>query len=339
MSDIYADYLDALTRADAHAAVSLLQRALAQGESPRWLITDILARGQSQVGRLWQEGHWEIADEHAATAVAEQALPVLASVGSRHASARRVVLACAEGEWHTMPARLASELARHSELDVVMLGGSLPAAQLRQYLARSRPNALALSVTLPTALIAAARSIEAAHAEEIPVVVGGAAWGEGQSRARRLGADLALEDPSGLRLVLDTLVPRRWGAESQGIPGEALLLDAAPPELVQLAFDRHQAASGWVSTLRTYQRDELMSDYRWLARHCAAAVACRDRTILRNRLRWQLPVVAQRGLPVDGIADACDYLADTVYRAAPRAAEMLRAEAAAFRFDLAEADA
>lgn len=339
MSDIYADYLAALGRADADTAVRLLEEAVSRGESPRWLITDIVARGQNQVGRLWQEGRWDVADEHAATAVAEQALPVLAAVGSRPRPGRRIVLACAEGEWHTMPARLAGELARHSDLDVVMLGGSLPAAHLPRYLTSTRPAALALSVTLPTNLIAASRSIEAAHSEDVPVVVGGAAWGEGQLRARRLGADLRLEDPSGLGAVLDTLVPGRWSSEWRGVPAEALLLDAAPHELVQLAFDRHQAASRWVSTLGSLHRQELMSDYQWLARHCAAAVACRDRTVLRSHLGWLLPVVAQRGVPADSISDACAYLADTVYRQAPLAAEMLRAEGAAFRSNLAEVDA
>ncbi len=339
MSDIYEGYLDALARADAFAAVRLLEEALAQGESPRWLITDVVARGQNQVGRLWQEGRWDIADEHAATAVAEQALAVLASIGPTPSAARRIVLACAEGEWHTMPARLAGELARHPDLDIVMLGASLPAEHLRRYLSGTRPMALALSVTLPTNLIAASRSIEAAHAQDVPVVVGGAAWGEGQMRARRLGADLRLEDPSGLRLMLDTLVPGRWRSEWQGIPAEALLLDAAPSELLQLAFDRHSAASRRLSGLSARHRNDMVSDYEWLARHCAAAVACRDRTVLRGHLGWQLPVVAQRGVPVSSISDSCEYLADTILRRAPLAAEMLRAEGAAFRSDLAEADA
>ncbi|HYO41000.1 MAG TPA: B12-binding domain-containing protein [Nocardioidaceae bacterium] len=339
MSDIYQDYFAALTGADVDSAAQLMEDALARGESPRWLITDVVARAQGQVGRLWQEGRWDIADEHAATSVAEQALQLLTRTGPRPPSARRIVLACAEGEWHTMPARLAGELARHSDLDVVMLGGSLPASQLRRYLGGTRPTALALSVTLPTNLIAASRSIEAAHAEGVPVVVGGAAWGEGQLRARRLGADLRLEDPWGLRTVLDSLVAGRWSSEWRGIPAEALLLDAAPRELLQLAFDRHQAASRWVSTLSSIHRSELLTDYSWLARHCAAAVAVRDRTVLRSHLGWLLTVVTQRGLPVDGIADACSYLADTVFRAAPMAAEVLRAEGGAFRANLAEAEA
>jgi methanogenic corrinoid protein MtbC1 len=181
------ELLQALSNADNVTAVEVLEDALELGKAPKELLLDVLIPGQREVGRLWMNGTWSVADEHAATAVAEQALTVVAPPRRSAPTARRIALACAEGEWHTMPARLAAELARTSALDVVMLGPSIPATHLQRYLRAASPTALALSATMPTNLIGASRSIQAARAEGIPVLVGGAAWGIGQHRAPPAG--------------------------------------------------------------------------------------------------------------------------------------------------------
>jgi methanogenic corrinoid protein MtbC1 len=171
-------YFGALTAADARAASDLLGAAIDRGEPQHRLIREVIVPAQRRVGALWFNGDWNVADEHAATAVSEQALGLLVTPTPRQSS-RKVVLACAEGEWHTLPARLAGGLGGGEDVDVVMLGASVPADHLQQYVRSSSPTALGLSCRMPTNLIGASRSIRAAHAEGIPVIVGGAAWGRG----------------------------------------------------------------------------------------------------------------------------------------------------------------
>lgn len=332
MTDTYGAYLNALATADAGAAVAALDRAVASGQSRPRLIKDVLARAQRQVGQLWMHGEWSIADEHAATAVAEQALTVIAPPRIAPPGARRIVLACAEGEWHTLPARLAGELARSAELDVVMLGGSIPAAHLRQHLRATPPAALALSVTMPTNLIGASRSIQAARDEGIPVIVGGAAWGTGQHRARRLGADVRLDDAEQLRLFIDNIgAPAPRPESLASIPAEALLLDVPQPELLVTALERQSAANAWMRSMTASQRDQALQDFGWLARFAAASVACDDPTIVRQVLAWLLALLVPRGVPAEAIVDSCSYLADVVEDVAPAAAHTLRREAARAR--------
>jgi methanogenic corrinoid protein MtbC1 len=329
MTRTYESYLQALSTADSGTAVEVIDEALGRGQAPKQLLLDVLIPGQREVGRRWMNGTWSVADEHAATAIAEQALTVVAPPRRSAPTARRIALACAEGEWHTMPARLAAELARTSALDVVMLGPSIPAAHLQRYLRAATPAALALSATMPTNLIGASRSIQAAHAEGVPVLVGGAAWGTGQHRAQRLGADLHVEDPQDLALVIDEL-DQLEGAPSLAkhpIPAEALLLDAPEPGLLAMVLERQSAGNAWMRSMSGYQRDQARQDLGWLARFAAASVACDDSTIVRDLLSWQLDVLVPLGVPAAAIIDSCSYLADAIEDAAPTAASTLRQEA------------
>jgi methanogenic corrinoid protein MtbC1 len=336
-----AGYFDALSNSDIVAATAVLTVAVEQGETPHQLIRDVVVPAQRRVGEMWFSGAWNVADEHAATAVAEQTLTLIAaprtsrasrSASTSSASSRSatdtVLIACAEGEWHTLPARLAAELARTDDLDLVLLGGSIPADHLRQRLRADQPAALALSCTMATNLIGATRSIEAAHAEGIPVIAGGAAWGPGSHRATRLGADLRLDDPAELADGLQTV----WGTSlAEPLPPvavEALLLDAAPPELLVIALERQCAANPWMRGMRPYQRERSLEDLGWLARHAAAGVACDDPTIVRQLLDWLVGLLTPRGVPVDAVLESSFYLADSIEADAPTAAEMLRGEAA-----------
>ena len=321
-------YLGALSTADAAAAVAVLDDATQRGESPQKLIREVLVPAQMRVGELWFAGSWSVADEHAATAVSEQALALLTPPRAAPGAAVRVVMACAEGEWHTLPARLAGELARSGATEVVFLGGSIPADHLQRHLRASSADVLALSCTMSTNLIGASRSIEAAHGEGLPVVVGGRAWGTGQHRAQQLGADLRLDDAGSLGTIADRLgKPRPPGAA--GIPLEALLLDAPPEDMLLLALERQCAANRWMRQMTDFQRARSLEDLGWLARHAAAAVACDDGTVVAELLSWLLALLTPRGVPAEPVIDSCEFLADAVEPEAPLAAALLRDAAAA----------
>lgn len=321
----FEHYFAALSRADAAAAVDVLDAAASRGVARRHLLREVVAPAQRKVGELWFDGTWSVADEHAATAVSDQAVSLLCPPASRATASLRVVLACAEGEWHTLPARLAAELSRSDDVDVVFLGASTPAAHLQRHLVATGADVLALSCTMTTNLIGAARSIDSAHAVDVPVVVGGHAWGRGDRRARRLGADLRLEDAESLAGAIAEL--EHVASSTVDLEHEALLLDVPPPEMMQLALERQTAAMAWMRSMTHFQRSKTLEDLVWLARHAAAAVACDDSSIVAEVLEWLLALLTPRGVPAVAVLDSCYYLADAVEPDAPLAAAVLRAEA------------
>ena len=320
-------YFHALSEADASAAVAVMDDATNRGMSRGQLIREVVVPAQRRVGQMWFDGLWTVADEHAATAVSEQALTLLAPPRAVLSPTTRVVVACAEGEWHTLPARLAAELTRTAGVDVVILGGSIPADHLRIRLRDSGADVLALSCTMPTNLIGAARSIAAAHSEGLPVIVGGRAWGTGQHRAQSLGAELHLADAGELLTALDEIAEPAPGVQPPALPTEALLLDNPAEHVLRLALERQCAATPWMQKMSAFQLARSLEDLSWLARHAAAAVACADPTIVTDLLDWLLGLLTPRGVPVGAVVDSCYFLADAVEPDAPRAAGVLRSSA------------
>ena len=81
-------YFEAVAAADAGAAADLLAAALERGEPRQRLVRDVIIPAQRRVGELWASGAWNVADEHAATAVSEHALTLLANPGPGRADPR-----------------------------------------------------------------------------------------------------------------------------------------------------------------------------------------------------------------------------------------------------------
>lgn len=194
LADFTDRFLDLVERADQPAAVRLVTGLAERGAKPEAVVLDVLAPAQREVGRRWEQGRWTVAQEHAATAVTDTALGLLA-LDAQPSGQGRAIVACAEGEWHTLPARMAAEILRIRGWDVTFLGPSLPADDLGWYVERQRPDAVGLSCSMPVALKGAARSIEACRRSGVPVLAGGAGFGPGGRYARKVGATAWAPDP------------------------------------------------------------------------------------------------------------------------------------------------
>jgi len=100
-------YDAALSRGDTAGVTALVASMLASGAEPVSVLTDVVAAAQREVGKRWQRGEWSVAEEHAATAMAISATKVVAE-HVRHIPVTRgtVIVACAEREWHALPAMI-----------------------------------------------------------------------------------------------------------------------------------------------------------------------------------------------------------------------------------------
>lgn len=309
-------YLALLEVGDGSAARAFTADLLRRGVGPDALVEQVLAPAQRQVGERWYRGVWSIADEHAASGVTETALAVLPP----QLDGRSVLFVAPEGEWHVLPARMAAAAAPGVAARV--LGPGLPAEHLQRYLELQRPELLALSCTMSTNLLAAARSIAAAHAAGIPVVAGGRAFGDDPRRALRLGADAWAASAAELA---DQHPAVRGPVEP--VPHEAVEADAVPDEVLVLALERQAGATAWVRAMDDRQRRHSLDDLRWLARHAAAAHACDDPAVLDDLLGWLDPLLRERGVPAAVLPDGARFLADALEPGTPSVADLLRGAA------------
>ncbi|GAA1522480.1 cobalamin B12-binding domain-containing protein [Kribbella lupini] len=223
----------ALATVDTAAALEVVESQLAQGVPPVVVLTDVVATAQRNVGTRWQRGDWTVAEEHAATAVAAAATEAVARYTRQLPVTRgKALVACAEREWHALPAMIIDCALRADGWDTTLLGASTSPLRLGQYLQDLGPDALAVSCSMLGALPTTRRFVEASTTAGIPIVVGGAAFGPDDVRARALGATA-------------------WAADAQS----AVLAARELPTVVQAAAPLPVEATAEQATLELSHRE------------------------------------------------------------------------------------
>jgi MerR family transcriptional regulator, light-induced transcriptional regulator len=196
--DTLKGYEAAVATGDNAAVTAMIDEMLTAGAQPVTVLTDVIAAAQRAVGARWQRGEWTVAQEHAATAIAVDATKVVMKYVRRTPLTRgRIIVTCAEREWHALPAMIIGCALRSHGWDTTLLGSSTSALRLNQFLQDLGPEAVAVSCSMLGALSTTRRSIEASTAAGVPIVVGGSAFGHDNQRARALGATAWARDAQG----------------------------------------------------------------------------------------------------------------------------------------------
>jgi methanogenic corrinoid protein MtbC1 len=291
-------------------------------------VVALLAAVQRKVGHLWQQNEWTVADEHAATAIVDLALSAACADAERHPDARAgtVIVACAEEEWHVLPARMFAEQLRAAGWDVVFLGASTPAEHLQRFLAADPPTAAAVSCTVPLHLPGALRAVAACHAASVPVLAGGAAFGTAPNRAAAIGADAWAATPQQAAAIL-----ARWASNrpSLAVPlvdgSPALAVAAERPLIVERAMSMLAIRFPPMAHYTSQQLARTQEDLGYIIQFVEASLLTGDDTIVTGTAHWLTSILTARGLP-DGIVGlGADVLRDCMPKGQTRASQLLTA--------------
>jgi methanogenic corrinoid protein MtbC1 len=292
--DSLGGFLVALQQGDLVGTTERLQRLHRDGTPLSRIIDDLLTPVMVEVGRRWDVGEWTQDEERSATATVDAALAAFEAryvVGG--GDGPPLVVACAEGEWHTLPARLAAERLRAKGHHVAFIGPTPTPAHLGRYLQQTGATALGLSCTLDANLPGARRCIEAAHAVGVPVVGGGAAFDGRELRGLQVGVD-AVNGVDELAAFLRKPAVRM----AEGVPTaranrqEAIDLEVASGSVVDATMAELALRSPPLRRFDRGQIAQLRDHLVWLTRYAGAAVDLVDPTILPEYLDWA------RGRPV-----------------------------------------
>jgi methanogenic corrinoid protein MtbC1 len=260
----------------------------------------LLADVQRKVGRLWQQNELTVADEHAATAVVDLALAAACFEADRRprTPGGTVIVACAEEEWHVMPARMFAEQLRAAGWDVVFLGASTPAEHLQRFVAAERPAAVAVSCTVPLHLPGARRAVSASHAAGVPVLVGGAAFGTAPNRAAAIGADAWASNLGDAVAVITRWVSNR---PPLAVPlvddAPALAAGAERPLIVERAMSALASRFPPLADYTNWQLARTREDLDYIIRFVEASLLTADDSITTDFASWLKSVLAARGMP------------------------------------------
>ena len=326
--ELRADYLDALGRGDRRRATEVAFDLLYRGIPADAVLTELVGVGQVEVGLAWQEGRWDVAQEHRASAVAEAVIQAVAQhalpIGLRTAGGERgrVAVACAEGEWHVVPGRLVSEVLRLRGFDVDFVGPSIPAAELAQFLGPESPGVVAVSCSMPSSLIGAWRTITALRAAGKVIVCGGRGFGPEGVWGVALGADTGAADlDTGVALLDDAI----FGPAGVPRPDAVRRDVAAEIDLATREFTRVVGAATQLAVVRGAHLvggetsvAEARGMLAFTLRTVLAATLVGDGRIVTDHVGWAESVLVGRSRPINLVADAFNLLVTALPADLPR---------------------
>ncbi|MEV0897414.1 cobalamin-dependent protein [Actinoplanes sp. NPDC049802] len=310
-------YLGLVADGDELAATRLITELLDHGVPAERIIVDLIGATQRRVGELWAANEWSVAREHAATAVSERAVATVAARTSPYPSRGRITLACVDGEWHGLPARMLAELLRLGGWRVDFLGASVPGRHLITHLHQTGPDAVALSCTIPTRLPRAHAAIAACRAAGVPVIAGGRGFGPGGRYAARLGAHAWAGSGEEAVARLATDWPPRHvidlpTAEAQSHLGdeEYTHLLRCRPQLITTAMERLSAAYPTAHHYDAAQLESTVEDIGHIVDFLAAALYVGEQEIFTDFIEWTNGVLTSRGVPVTALRTGLRLIRD-----------------------------
>ncbi|MDI1463480.1 cobalamin-dependent protein [Catellatospora sp. KI3] len=305
------------------AEVPAVDFALALSErdvAPQDILLDLVVPTQARIGDLWARNEWSVAQEHAATHISDQVVAALATRRrAEHAGRRGVlVVACVDGEWHALPARLFAEVMRWDGWDVRFLGASVPTPHLVSYLHRHGPDVVAVSCSVPTRLTSAQRVIVAAQDAGVPVLAGGAGFGPDARWGTRLGADRVAADA---RHAVEVL--RSWPSPAVGDVGavrgsfvsddDHVLIAKRRPQLVATAMAELAQRIPAVARYTDAQREATEYDLDQVVEFLCAALFVDDPQLFTTFMSWMGTVLTTRRVPLSAVACVLDTYRRELY--------------------------
>jgi diguanylate cyclase (GGDEF)-like protein len=307
-------YLGDAVAGDRRAAVGLTLDLLDRRVPRERIIVDLLAAAQCEVGQRWYCNELTAADEHLASGVTAAALDTLMDDASQPGGGCRTVVACAEGDFHSLAAQMFGDLLREHGIGATVLGASMPAEVVAEFLTRSGTDSLAISCSVPIFFPGTVRLVDAAHRQGIPVIAGGRAFGRGPRRAERLGADAwaATAADAAVILLAWKSTPPSISRDPTPVDPVALRLTAQADALGGAAFNGLAACfppmAGYDERRIARTREDLVSIVQFLA----AALLAADQAIFSDFLNWLQNLLIHRGVPPEALITGIEALRPVV---------------------------
>ncbi|MFJ2769247.1 B12-binding domain-containing protein [Streptomyces sp. NPDC087300] len=316
---------------DEAGALATVRAAVEAGAGFESVLLDLIAPVQARVGVEWAANRISVAQEHAATAINERVITLTAGAHAHepaHARSahtdrspdgappgRRITVACVDGEWHALPARLLAEVLRLRGWQVDFLGAHTPTPHLVRHLHEYVPDVVALSSSIPTNLPVAHAALTACQAVGVPVLVGGAAFGPGGRYAEVLGADAWAGDARDAADLLEQAPARPQVTLHQAVDDLPHLIDQeysmvarTRGELVKEVLTELEQLFPPMARYTVQQRQHTAEDIAHIVDYLATALYLDDAELFTRFLDWTADILTARHVPAHSLLIALDVL-------------------------------
>lgn len=306
------------------------------------VLLDVIVPVQTKVGVEWAANRMTVAQEHAATAINDHVIAVTVHhrASKPIVKAGRVTVACVDGEWHALPARLVAEVLRLRGWQIDFLGAQVPTRTLIAHLECDRSDAVALSCSIPTHLPTAHAAVAGARAAGVTVLAGGAAFGRDGRYAYQFGADAWAPDARGAAERLRTGFPSLRAAANHRLIDD--LPHLADQEYSRVSRSSPQLVKGTVAQMADrfppmrdydeFQRRRTTEDITEVVEYLATALYVDDDDLFAEFIVLTAGILEARDVPSAALYPALDLLAEQL-KAFPRSQRVIRAAQSALASD------
>lgn len=185
---------NALLAGDRPRATALLDSCFQQGHGLVDAELHMIQPALYSIGLKWQNNQVTVAQEHLATAIAQSVMTYgLIKSEVPASNGNTVLLACVEGNNHSVGLQMVADAFQLSGWEVQYLGANVPTNALLQHIGQRKPDLLGLSVSFAQQLRVVkeiiSRLAQSYGAKRPSVIVGGLAINQFHRLAGKLGAD------------------------------------------------------------------------------------------------------------------------------------------------------
>ncbi len=179
---VYEGFFDALIHGDRKKCSEITGKLLDNDVTLEDVYENIIRRALYEVGDLWERGKISVASEHLASATAESLINEFYShIVSGEKLPDTVLVGCVENEYHQIGIKMVSDIFEKNGWNTHFLGASTPTLELVSFIDQTRPDMVALSLSLYFNLPYLDKMLNALDVDfpDLPVMVGGQAFRHG----------------------------------------------------------------------------------------------------------------------------------------------------------------
>ncbi len=312
LSVLRISYLDAMQRGSGRAADQVVQQALDSGTVAGEVYLDIFQPTAYEIGRLWQNNQFSVAQEHLATAIIERQMgelhPLFRPQPPRSNCPHTLVIGCVPNEQHRVGARMVADFFEADGWEVHYLGAAVPISSFVEMAKEFQADLIGLSAQMVyhvPHISEFAHELNRHSLNNIPVMVGGMPFVQQPELVNTLNVRFSAADA---RQAVDR-ANRMFAA-----PGSAVA-PPRPPEAAPLAtLEAFQQARRQIiqyATARSLERDNevaplgnraeqiIAAGFEFTTRMLETAMALQNTTLLEEQLAW-----GNQRQPHDGVTPA-----------------------------------
>ena len=299
-------WLAACLAFDEAAGDQVLNQAYAQ-YSVEVVTAEVIERALHEVGEMWARGEASVQQEHFLSALTRRRLDGLIAAAPPPIHPEQIVLACAEGEPHSLPMLYLNLLLRRRGLKVIFLGEDVPTEQI---------ETTAQSVNAALVVLSAERLVSAAKLRDeavlltkkrIPVAYGGRIFVYEPELQQHIPGTYLGNDIAGAVDSIEQLLnePATMNRRISSGSGEKALAFREARTRIELQLHQHFGKTAVPSRLLTLANTHFGSGL-------AAALDRGNVKYLQTEMHWIQIVLVGQGLPPKILRDYLQAYADAI---------------------------